>query len=185
MRLIKLALAGVFAIGLAAAAQAKVLYKEDFSNWRDETTNPGFKATISVDKETNVATIATDAENTFGKVMSPENPISMDITEQTTITYTLNEDIQRGDLKLNLMTAGEPYDSHEVITAQARKGTFKAKIADKVPWTGSKQFWVEIWLEGTDRKAKISNVKITDGEDEAAAPEKKATSKKKSSKNKK
>jgi hypothetical protein len=168
-------LAGLMILGLAASAQAKVLYQDDFSNWRDEKTDPGFNATHEVDKEKGIVTVKTGSDINFGKVMTAEGGITATIDEGTTVSFKLLADIPKGDIKIHLMTAGEPYDSHEAIRAY-KAGEYSATIASKTPWTGKHTFWLEIWLEGFDRIAKITDVKITDGKAEEAAPE--ATKKK-------
>lgn len=178
MKVLKLGLTMVLALGLVSSLQAKVLYQDDFSNWRDETNNPGFNAKIKADSSSKSAVVTTSPENTYGKVMSPEGGISVDINENTEITFELMGDIPKGDVKFNLMTAADPYDSHEVIPAQSKKGVYKAKLAEKTPWSGNHKFWVELWLEGADRTAKIANLKITDGQEEVVETKPAATKKK-------
>jgi hypothetical protein len=157
-------------VGIAQAVQAKILYQEDYSNWRDEGTNPGFNAFKEVDK--GMMTIKTNTENNFGKIMSAENGISVNIDENTIISFRLLADIPKGDIKVNLMTNSEPYDSHELFKAY-KAGEYSAKIAGKTPWSGKHSFWIEIWLEGFERVAKISDLKISDGvKDESSAVKK-------------
>ncbi len=160
MKRLKVLLAGMMILSLAGAVQAKVLFQEDFNNWRDEGTNPGFNASKEVDK--GVLTIKTNAENNFGKVMSAESGIELNIDEKTTISFKLLADIPKGDIKINLMTNGEPYDSHEILKAY-KAGEYTTVISSKTPWSGKHSFWVEIWLEGFDRVAKITDFKVTDG----------------------
>jgi hypothetical protein len=170
----KLFLAGLLIAGLASSVQAKVLYQEDFNNWRDETTNPGFNATKELEKEKGVLTLKTNTENNFGKIMSAENGITLNVDENTTLSFKLLGDIPKGDLKINLMTSSEPYDSHELIRVDKAK-EYTVQIAGKTPWTGKHSFWIEMWIEGFDRSAKISDLKFTDGvkDEPVAAPAKK------------
>jgi hypothetical protein len=162
MKHLKLLFAGFLIAGLAGAVQAKVLFQDDFSNWRDETTNPGFNATKELDKEKGVLTLKTNTENNFGKIMSAENGITLNIDENTTFSFKLLSDIPKGDLKINLMTSVEPYDSHEIIQIDKAK-EYSISIASKTPWSGKHSFWIEMWVEGFDRTAKITDLKFTDG----------------------
>jgi hypothetical protein len=163
-------LAGLLIAGLASSVQAKVLFQEDFNNWRDETTNPGFNANKELEKEKGILTIKTNTENNFGKIMSAENGITLNIDENTTLSFKLLNDIPKGDLKINLMTSVEPYDSHEVIRVDHAK-EYTVQIAGKTPWNGKHSFWIEMWIEGFDRTAKITDLKFTDGvKDEPVAP---------------
>ena len=176
MRWIKFLSAGILTIGLVATAQAKVLYQEDFQDWRDENTNPGFNANFEYDKDDEVAVIKTGSDINFGKVMSAEQGITMEIDEDATLAFKVLEDIPKGNLKVHLMTAGEPYDSHEMIRV-FKKGDYKVKLAEKTPWTGEHTFWLEMWVEGFDRTVKITDVRFTDGEEEVEKSSSKKTKK--------
>lgn len=187
MKAIRITMAILFMAMLAGSAQAKVLWENDWKNWRDQDTNPGFDATLEVNEKKNIGIARTDEETSYGKVMSPEEGINITIDKDTTITLELLVDIPEGDIKVNLMTAAEPYDGHTVIDATDKKGIYKAKIAKKTPWTGKHTFWVAIWVEGFDRVAKIGRIQITDGKKitkRTTTKKKKVVRKKKSSRKK-
>jgi len=147
---------------------AKTLYKTDFSNWRSEATDPGFNANLRIEgkKARKIAIINTAAGASYGKVMSEEKAISLQVNQKLELSLELLNNIPKGDIKVNLMTAQEPYDSHEIISAKTKKGIYKVKLYSKVPWSGKHKFWIEIWIEGEKKVAEIANVKITDGKAE-------------------
>jgi hypothetical protein len=157
------AVIGLLSIFIAGSSQAMTLWKNDWKNWRDQASNPGFDATLQIDEQKGIGTAKTDADTSYGKIMSPEAGINILLNENTTLIVELLEDIPEGDIKVDLMTAAEPYDAHTVIGPVDKKGTYKVKITEKAPWTGNHGFWISIWLEGFDRTAKIGKIQITDG----------------------
>lgn len=148
---------------LASSGHAKILWQSDWKNWRDQSSNPGFDANLEVDEQKSVGVVKTDSETSYGKIMSPEAGINQVLDENTTLNLELLEDIPEGDIKVDLMTAAEPYDSHTIIGPIDKKGVYSVKINEKAPWTGNHSFWVAIWLEGFNRTAKIGKIQITDG----------------------
>lgn len=158
-----LAVISLLSLFVAGSSQAKVLWQNDWKNWRDQNSNPGFDATLEVDDQKGVGTAKTDAETSYGKIMSPEAGINLELDASTTLHLELLEDIPEGDIKVDLMTSAEPYDSHTVLGPVDKKGTLTVKIAEKTPWTGKHGFWITVWLEGFDRTAKIGKIAITDG----------------------
>lgn len=163
MKLRYVAVISVLTLFVAGSSQAKVLWQNDWKNWRDQNTNPGFDATLDVDEQKNIGVAKTDAETSYGKIMSPEAGISMELDASTTLHLELLEDIPEGDIKVDLMTSAEPYDSHTILGPLDKKGTYTVKVTEKTPWTGKHGFWVTIWVEGFDRTAKIGKIAITDG----------------------
>ncbi len=166
MRLLRVLLITVFALSSIGLAQAKVLVdmSSDFKNWRDESSNPGFNAEFKMSKEKKYGIISLAPDHKFGKVMSPEEGVTVNIDENTKIFIKLKEDIEDGSVTVNLMTAAEPYDAHKIIGSVDKKGVYFAKIAEKTPWSGKHSFWVEVWLGGENNpKARLSGLKITDG----------------------
>ncbi|MCD4814480.1 hypothetical protein K8S19_12420 [bacterium] len=180
MKVLKILLVATFAISLSALVQAKVLWSNDFSGWRDQSTNPGFDANMKVDTEKKIGTITTPEDTSYGKIMSAEEGIEIEVTEDTIFEIDIKEDIPEGALKINLMSNTEPYDTHEIIPATDKKGIQRVKIAEKTPWRGKHGFWISIWLEGFGRTAMVSDIKITDGK----LAEKKVVKKKKTAKKK-
>ncbi len=166
MKFLKVFLTAVFALGIVASVQGKNLYKDDFSDWRDESTNPGFKAKFELDEKNEIGIITAIPEKKIGKVMSSEAGITINIEENTELSLKLLDDISQGSITVKLMTAGDPYDSHKLIAEASDKGVYTAKLAEKTPWPGQEEhtFWIEIWIGGEENPvAKISDVCITDG----------------------
>jgi hypothetical protein len=178
MKILRILAAMVFTLSLICSAHAKIIFKDKFEDWRDEDSNPGFNGEFKLDKENMVGIIKVAPEKQFGKVMSDEEGITTKIGEKTKLYFKLLEDIDGGDITVNLMTAGEPYDSHEILSKLKKKGIYRVVLSEKVPWTGEHKFWVEIWIGGESgkTKAKFAPIKISDG--------KKAAKKLKSSKSK-
>jgi hypothetical protein len=158
-----LAVIGLLSMFIAGSSQAKVLWQNDWKNWRDQNTNPGFDASLNVDEKTGVGTVHTDADTSYGKIMSPEPGINLELDANSTLTLELMEDIAEGDIKVDLMTSTEPYDSHTIIGPIDKKGQYVIKITEKTPWNAKHGFWITVWLEGFDRTAKIGKISITDG----------------------
>lgn len=142
----------------SAGTMRGCLYQDDFSHWRDETTNPGFNAWL----QSRAASLFFETkEASFGKVMSDLTPIRVKITKATQIILRVKQ-ISPGCVgTVRIMNAYEPYDVYQVASIRKR-GEYLAPLQKISGWEGDTNLWIEIWLEGKGKSMTIDSVAIVD-----------------------
>lgn len=152
-------------------------YTADFKEWRDNRTDSGFNGTI--EREGEKARIEVPAQFQYGKVMTPAAAISMAVTPTLILQLTVDEISPDSALSVEVVNAGPPYDGYKIITGVTQAGTFSASIGKVTGWSGNRNFWIAIWLEGSGKSALLSKLRIGENlapvKNEPVAPVKKET----------
>jgi len=155
-------------LGLAASAWAVDFYSADFSGWRDKSTSPGFNAVLA--KSGKKIKISVPKEVKFGKVMSPEEGISMNVTPNLILQITIDSLDEGSAVSVEATTAAPPYDTHKILNNLTKSGTHNVSLGSAANWSGPKSFWISIWVEGSGKSATISQLRIGENLVELAAP---------------
>lgn len=173
LRLAVLSLVGILCATVNLHAAEK-FYSADFKDWRDQRTDSGFNAQI--DREDGKAKILVPPQYTYGKVMTPQSAISMAVTPSLILQVTVDEISADCALSVEIINAGPPYDGYKLITGVTQPGTYSASIGKVTEWTGDRNFWVAVWLEGSGKSVLLSKLRIGENlpQPKAEAPVKKA-----------
>ncbi|MCK5242171.1 hypothetical protein KAR34_06955 [bacterium] len=136
-------------------------YKAEFRGWRDENTSLGFHATIVGKK--NEALVTVPIEYEFGKVMTKEQGMTMDITPNLSLQITVDAITDESSLEVEIMESQPPYSGHKILKNIKDPGTYTIKLSEKTGWEGMRSFWVAIWLHGAGAEAKVSKLQVGEG----------------------
>jgi hypothetical protein len=148
----------LFLLAMAPAAMAADFYTADFQGWRDNRTNPGFNATLTLDGSQAKVQVAGTAK--FGKVMSPEEPVFMRVTPTLILQLTVDALPEGAVLNVSVTNASTPYDDHRVLSSITKPGTYNASIGRTSSWNGMKNFWVTFWVENASSPVVVSRLRI-------------------------
>lgn len=143
---------------LSPAFAVDKFYNADFKGWRDNRTDSGFNAKL--EREGTKARISVSSPYQFGKAMTPAGPISMRFTPTLILQITVAELEEGGILSVEIVNAGPPYDGYKVLTDISQPGTYNTNIGKATEWTGNRNFWIAVWLEGTGKEAVVSKLRI-------------------------
>lgn len=150
-------LVAVFCSAITLQAAEK-FYNADFKDWRDQRTDSGFNA--QVDREEGKARVLVPTQFTYGKVMTPQAAIAMTVTSSLILQVTVDEISADSALSVEIINAGPPYDGYKLIKGITQPGTYSASIGKVTEWTGDRNFWVAMWLEGSGKSALVSKLRI-------------------------
>ncbi|MCK5242172.1 hypothetical protein KAR34_06960 [bacterium] len=138
-----------------------VVYKDNFKNWRDNLTDPGFNTYV---KKKGKQLIISTKQAEYGKAMSQFDPITFKITERTDFVVKVSRVKQDTKASLRIMKAYEPFETIEFFKLEGEGGEFKSNLQELTGWEGETDMWLEIWLEGKHSKIIIDNIYFWDEE---------------------
>jgi hypothetical protein len=145
------------------------IYYEDFQtgieDWRTaEQGSSLFNATLSqIDKG---ALIQIIPGKPYGKVMSPKEPILIDINPNLEIEMEFGK-MNASECKIELMEAVEPFKTYVVFEKIHKAGLYSANIQRETLLDGKKELWLQIWIGSsndseTKKGAELRSVCIYD-----------------------
>ena len=145
------------------------LFFEDFrkgvQGWRTGETDPGFNSEISF--ENGKPRLKLKMSTSSGKIMSAAKGIRAQITPSTEFEIVVG-DMGTARIKVDLMTANAPFDSHSIMQWISQPGHYRSNIFEMTQWQGNKVFWIQIWIETTtnpqtEQGIVIKKIVIRDG----------------------
>jgi hypothetical protein len=136
-----------------------LLFRDDFRNWRDNASDPGFNTTVrSAKDELTVTTLDVD----YGKAMSKSDPITINITKQTEVVVNVASLDPGGAATVSLMSAYEPYDAYQVARIEGKPGEYKANVNKLSGWLGVSSVWIVVWSEGKNKSITFRDISFQD-----------------------
>ncbi len=136
-----------------------VLFREDFKNWRDNSTDPGFNTRVrSAGNKLTISTL--DVE--YGKTMSKSEPITINFTKQTEVTVDIERIDAGATATISLMGAYEPYDTFQIARVEGKAGQYKVNVNKLSGWQGVSSIWIVIWMEGKNKSVTIKDISFQD-----------------------
>ncbi len=136
-------------------------YQAEFKGWRDNRTNPDFHALL--ERHEKQALISVPGSFEYGKVMTPEKAIAMNITSGLVLQIIIDEISEDGSMDVELMDAHRPYAGYKILNGITQPGIYSVSIMKSTPWKEIKDFWVTLWLGGSGAEAKVSQLRIGEG----------------------
>jgi hypothetical protein len=156
-----------------------LLFRDDFRNWRDNSSDPGFNTTVRAAKdELSITTMDVD----YGKAMSKSDPITINVTRQTEVVVDVARIDPGGAATVSLMSAYEPYDTYQVARVEGKPGQYRANVSKLSGWLGVSSVWIVVWTEGKGKAVTFKDISFQD-EAVKAARDKEAALKSYMSKN--
>jgi hypothetical protein len=135
----------------------QIINKVELSQWRDETTDPGFNSTVSVGP---VGLVINTNQVSFGKTMSSLQPIALHITKDIQVVAEVKHLSPGGRATLRIMNANEPFETFDI--AQIKKpGEYRVNLYDVTKWQGDTNFWFEVWLEGKNKSLVLKDLSFS------------------------
>ncbi len=119
---------------------------EQVTNWADEDQNSAFNLHISYSDTESWAAVTRTAESAWGKVLSPNQTVDVDIYPMVEIVVT-GISASTG-WRLGIQEQEGSYTHWDVSGAQSGMGTFQYDFASVTGWSGTHTFSVEIIVEG-------------------------------------
>ena len=116
------------------------------TNWADEDQNAAFDAHIDYSYTNSWAAITRTAENTYGKVLSPNQTV--DVTAYPMIEIDMTGIIGTASWRLGIQEQEGSYVHFDLSGSQTGTGTFSYNFATATGWSGFHTFSVEIIVEG-------------------------------------
>ncbi|MBN1268502.1 MAG: hypothetical protein JXB04_02860 [Kiritimatiellae bacterium] len=114
--------------------------------WRDETTDPGFNATVTVVDGLGVVTVpaAPVGGNVYGKILS--ECMNVDLDQFPILEVTVTEAaISEAYYRIALQQEESPWDKVVLFDDNAqRTGTMILNVPEVAGWSGTKKFSVEV-----------------------------------------
>jgi hypothetical protein len=115
-------------------------------DWEDETNTTGFNAEIAYSATTSQAAITRTATDIWGKVLSPQQIVDIDVYPWLEIEVS---SISTGATwKLGIQEIGGTYQHWELQSSSSSTGKFQYNYADSMGRSGTQDFKVEIVVEG-------------------------------------
>jgi hypothetical protein len=118
------------------------------AGWQDETDNAAFDAEIVYAAIPSVATIARNADSTWGKVLSPNQVIDLSAYPMVKLSVT---GVSAGvNYSIGIQETEGSYLHYSLASASTATGVFEFDIAAATGWSGSHSFQVEIIVGGAE-----------------------------------
>jgi hypothetical protein len=117
------------------------------TGWRDDTTDPGFNATIVLDATKNLSRVSRTLSGVYGKVLGPSQTLDVDLFPF--IKISIDSLFNGCTWKVGVQNLASPYDYHDLNTSSNSIGDFIFDYSAITGWAGSKTFSVQITIEGS------------------------------------
>lgn len=140
--------------GITGKQIQRIVNKVDFSQWRDETSDPGFNSLVSVGTK---GLVVATGQAAFGKTMSSLRPIALHITKDLQLVAEVDRLSPGGKATLRIMNANEPYETFDLVRIE-KPGAYTANLYDLTKWQGDTNLWLELWLEGKNESLALKNI---------------------------
>ncbi len=140
--------------GIPGKQIQKVIQQIEFSQWRDETTDPGFNSAVNGGPR---GLMVSTGQADFGKAMSGRQPIALTITRDLQLLAEINRLSPGGKATLRVMNANEPYEAFDVARIE-KAGEYAANLHELTRWQGDTNLWLELWLEGKNKSVAVGSI---------------------------
>lgn len=140
------------------------LFRDDFKNWRDNSTDPGFNTQVK--SSGGKLVITSDSE--YGKSMSKIEPITLNVTKLTEMVVEVDRIDSGATATISLMSAYEPFDTFQIARVQDKGGVYTANVNSITGWAGVNSVWIVVWLEGKDKSVAFKGIFFQDKNVETA-----------------